>query len=328
MGDPIDVLLLFALPASGKSEVRKYLGQIPPERRRAEFHLADPVQIDDFPYVHAMRSVDAALAGMGEPALFFHAPDRSFIDPWDWGTLTRLVDADWRELASPPTAPDDDAAGAPALWLFERIDEAALRAGARIKLSVLRPEVREALAERLAPLAAELAHERRQRLAGSTLGRTVIIEFARGGPHGARPPIEAPSGYAYALSQLSPELLERAAILYVWVTPEESRRKNEERADPADPGSILHHGVPLEVMLGEYGCDDIEWLLETSDRPDTVRIEAHGRTFYLPLARFDNRVDGTSFVRGPRDDWPEAAVAALHAALKDALDRIAALRCA
>jgi len=75
-------------------------------------------------------------------------------------------------------------------------------------------------------------------------------------------------------------------------------------------------------MLGDYGCDDIEWLLDRSDRPGTVRIEAHGRTFHIPAARFDNRVDRTSFVRKPKAQWTPAEVAALRDGLKTALDAL------
>ena len=74
--------------------------------------------------------------------------------------------------------------------------------------------------------------------------------------------------------------------MYAWVAPAESRRKNAARTNPDDPGSILHPGVPLEVMRTDYGCGDIGWLLESSDQPGSVRIDAHGRVFHLPIARF------------------------------------------
>ena len=105
--------------------------------------------------------------------------------------------------------------------------------------------------------------------------------------------------------------------------PEESRRKNHERTDPNDPGSILHHGVPMAVMLGDYGCDDMEWLIRQSDRPDTVRVETRGSVYHLPVARFDNRVDKTTFVRAERGAWKPADVAALHAGLAEAFGRLA-----
>jgi hypothetical protein len=149
------------------------------------------------------------------------------------------------------------------------------------------------------------------------------MECARGGRQGSSMPLPAPYGYLYSLAQLSEPILERASILYVWVTPEESRRKNTERADPNDPGSILHHGVPMPVMLGDYGCDDMEWLIGQSDHPDTVRIEAHGKTFHLPVARFDNRKDKTTFVRGEQAQWRKDDVQALHGGLSEAFARLA-----
>jgi len=39
----IDTLLLLALPASGKSEVRKYLASLTPEQCRNELHMGPTV---------------------------------------------------------------------------------------------------------------------------------------------------------------------------------------------------------------------------------------------------------------------------------------------
>ncbi|MBI5549217.1 MAG: hypothetical protein HY901_35480 [Deltaproteobacteria bacterium] len=133
-------------------------------------------------------------------------------------------------------------------------------------------------------------------------------------------PLLPPYGYQHSLSLLSPELLARSSILYVWVTPEESRRKNIERANPTKQkaGNVhlsLHHGVPMAVMLNEYGCDDIEYLMSLSDKPDTVKVEAHGKAWRLPIGRFDNRQDKTTFVREPRDAWSPDDIKALHQGL-------------
>ena len=46
------VVLLQALPASGKSEVRNFMANIEPERLKKEFHIGENLQLDDFPYVH------------------------------------------------------------------------------------------------------------------------------------------------------------------------------------------------------------------------------------------------------------------------------------
>ena len=152
-------------------------------------------------------------------------------------------------------------------------------------------------------------------------GATTVIEFARGGPEGAEPPLPAPLGYQYSVAQLAPDILRRAAILYVWVTPDESRRRNLDRAKPGPEGdaSILHHGVPEVVMRGDYGMDDIEWLLEASGRPGTIAIDAWGERFEIPTARFDNREDRTSFLRADPSEWPADQVAEIHRHLTEAL---------
>ncbi|MCS6914248.1 MAG: hypothetical protein RMK29_19670 [Myxococcales bacterium] len=316
----IDTLLLLALPASGKSEVRRYLAHLSPEQARQDFHLGETVQLDDYPYVHMMRRVSQELRALGQPPVFFANDEDPMLEPRDWGMLIELLNEDHEDLLQRRRHRPAGAAS----WLLDRYDAARSRVGAKPAFVSLPPAVRARLQDALEREAAELLESKNAGIPETLQGRTVVIEFARGGRQGATMPLPAPFGYRYSLSRLSPQILQRASILYIWVTPEESRRKNAERADPNNPGSILHHGVPMRVMLEDYGCDDMEWLISQSDRPGTVRIEAHGQTFYLPVARFDNRQDKTTFVRADRSAWRQQDVAALHAGLKEALDRLVA----
>ncbi len=228
--------------------------------------------------------------------------------PLDWGTLIELLNEDFDDVVQQRRP----APAAAAEWLFERFDQARRRVGCPPELGALAGPLRRDLANAGIP--------------ESLPGRTIVIEAARGGPDGAAMPLPPPLGYRYSLARFSDAILSKAAILYVWVTPEESRRKNLERTDPNDPGSILHHGVPLAVMMGDYGCDDMAWLIQHSDQPDTVRIETRGRTFNLPIARFDNRADKTTFVRADPATWKPGEVAALHAGLAAALGNLAGRR--
>ncbi len=312
MANHIDTLLLLALPASGKSEARRFLLHFPLEKRLELFHVADTVQLDDFPYVHFMRCVDDALVELGQERVFFRGPDSGFQEKLDWGTLLHLVGDDYAVMKdrSAPSPTQDPKV------LFERIDRARAAVGAPTFFDSLDAGVRDQLADKMNEETARLVDELFGARPETIDDKTLVIEFARGGPEGSDMPIPAPHGYQWNLAQLPAALLERAAILYIWVTPEESRRKNVERADPNDPGSILAHSAPEEVMRGDYGCDDIEYLIEQSSVPDTIQIEAHGRTFSLPICRFDNREDKTTFLRGDPDQWPADAVQALHEGLE------------
>lgn len=320
MAKLIDVVLLLALPASGKSEVRRYLGSLSPQACREEMHLGETVQLDDYPYVHLMRRISQELRDLGHDGVFFDSNDVPMKEGRDWGTLIELLNGDFADLMQ-RRRPAPSSAGA---WLLDRFDAARERVGADPSFRKLPPELRPKLVAAIEPDAAELLRDKNAGVPETLEGKTIVIEFARGGPDGSAMPLEAPCGYRYSLGRLSPEILGRAAILYIWVMPEESRRKNQERADPNNPGSILHHGVPMAVMLGDYGCDDMEWLAARSPRPGTVAVEAHGRTFYLPLARFDNRKDKTSFVRADPRTWNKEDVHALHSGLAEALGRLRA----
>jgi len=76
--------------------------------------------------------------------------------------------------------------------------------------------------------------------------KTLLVEFSRGGS----------SGYGAALERLSPDILRRAAALYVSVSFEESWRRNIARYDEKKRDGILTHSVPHEEMERSYGTDD------------------------------------------------------------------------
>ncbi len=77
-------------------------------------------------------------------------------------------------------------------------------------------------------------------------GRTVIVEFSRGGER----------GYRDAFARLHPRVLERGAILYLQVSMEESWRRNLARYDRARRDGILTHSVPWEEYERTYRIDD------------------------------------------------------------------------
>jgi len=321
MSNVLDVVLLLALPASGKSEVRRYMASLTPEQCRAEFPMGPTVQLDDYPYVHMMRRTSKEASKLGLGAMFFDADSLPMKEPLDWGTLVELLNEDYDDLV----ARRRPAPASAATWLLDRFDAARRKVGAAPALGALDPKLRAEVVAALEPEARQLLKDKNDGVPDTLEGRTIVIEAARGGPDKAPLPLPEPLGYRYSIARFSDAILARAAILYVWVTPEESRRKNHERTDPNDPGSILHHGVPMAVMLGDYGCDDMEWLIQHSDRPDTIRIETRGRTYHLPVARFDNRKDKTTFVRADRSQWKPEDVAALHSGLSGALERLSRL---
>ena len=313
MGSRLDTLLLLALPASGKSELRRYLASVDPEVAATDFRLGPTVQLDDYPYVHMMRRIDGELGRRGVASVFFPALDRPFRNGHDWATLIELVNEDYAALGTRPPVPAQ-----PTAWLLERIDRARRDAGVPAPFDHIPEEVVEELEAALDTEVAELADGRSRTLASYEPGEsTVLIEFARGGPDGAEPPLPAPHGYAFSLSFLSVHILRRGAALYVWVTPEESRRRNVERTRPGPEGdaSILHHGVPEAVMRENYGVDDFPWLLAEGGG-EMLAVEAGDARYSIPAAVFDNRVDHTSFLRADPGEWDHARVATLHAELK------------
>ncbi|MEK8023186.1 MAG: hypothetical protein AAB229_05195 [Candidatus Hydrogenedentota bacterium] len=318
MKPPLQTILLLALPASGKSEVRRYIDHVDAATRARDLRMGPTVQLDDFPYVHMMRCVDDALEQFGKARHYFAASDRPFIDARHWGTLIELLNEDYDDLVArrrvlPPQ---------PGRSMLDRMDAAAGIAGATMLLDRIAGPVLERLIAAIEKDARAVTEEKIAAIPDSLDGKTLVIEFSRGGPENATMPLPDPVGYRFALSRLLPAILEKATVLYIWVEPEESRRKNLARSKPDEQGSILHHGVPEIVMRVDYGCDDIAWLLEQSSVPGSVTIENRGRTFHIPTARFDNRVDKTSFLRGEPSAWNAADVKALHEGLCSAISSL------
>lgn len=322
MSETFDIVLLLALPASGKSEVRRFLANVEPERLKKEFHIGANLQLDDFPYVHMMRRADDELAKLGQARIFFKAGDKPFQDTRDWGTLIHLLNEDYRDLMGKNVVKADSAAD----LLMRRIDAAGEKAKISPRLAKLDKAAWTTVSAALEKEARAMLDEKHAAYPASFEGKTIVIEAARGGPDGSTYPLQDPLGYQYSLRELDPEILKKAVILYVWVTPEESRRKNTARTNPNDPGSILHHGVPMEVMLNDYGCDDMDYLEKNSEVPGTITVKAQGKSYHLPIGRFDNRVDKTSFLRVEKKDWDPKKVADVTSGIKGATDKLFSMK--
>lgn len=322
MKSVIDTLLIFSLPASGKSEVRRYLAHLTPTQCREEFGIGPTLQLDDYPYVHLMHRIDDELVKLGGESVYYKGPDRPFVDDWTWAALIELLNEDYRHLMGGKQV---EAASAAQL-LFDRLDAAHAKAGLLRHLGEVPWRIRTELGKILEKECRAELDALNKQAAEDKKGKTVVIEAARGGPSGSAFPLTPPHGYETAFQRLAPEILEKASILYVWVEPKESRRKNIERGRPDGAGSILHHSVPGEVMLGQYGCDDMAWLISESDRPGSIRVERivesggkhQAKIFHVPVGRFDNREDKTSFVRVAREEWKPDDVAKIHEGLKQA----------
>ncbi len=324
--ETLDTVLLFSLPASGKSETRTYMASLTPEQCVRDMAMGPTAQLDDYPYVHLMHRIDDELLANGYHHLFYKGPNRPFQDDWTWATLIALLNEDYDDLVHGRQHHPTSAAQ----LLFDRLDAARQKSEQLPVMGEIPYRVRKKVAEALEEECKKDLEARNRQAAEGTKGRTIVIEAARGAPNGSAFPVTPPQGYMSAFQQLSPRILERAVVLYIWVDPTESRRKNIERGLPNAQGSILNHSVPMEVMLSQYGTDDMAWLIEQSDKPNTVRVEriveegGHfvNKIYHLPAARFDNRTDKTSFVRKPRDSWTQEEIKTIHGELSRALQTL------
>ncbi len=108
---------------------------------------------------------------------------------------------------------------------------------------------------------------------------TILIEFSRGKEHG---------GYSDAFSHFSPDLLEKAAVLYIEVSWEESLRKNRGRYNPQRKDSILEHGLSDEKMERLYHQNDWEDISAVS--PHYLNVQG----IEIPYVVFNNEDDVTT----------------------------------
>lgn len=310
-------ILLLALPASGKSEVRNFMLHMDPEKLQTEFHIGATLQLDDYPYVNFLRCIDIALEKEGQPRIFYPSNDKPLTDGRDWATFMQLLNEDYHNLYNRLSVRCDSAAA----YLFERIDRAASAVGLSMRLAELPSSARQHIRQTLEASAAVIVHDLEKQYPDSFHNKTLLIECARGGKDGSCMPLSGTQGYQFSLPYLSNDLLEHAAVLYIRCTPEQSRARNFKRSEGnTDQASNLFHGVPMDVMMGDYGCDDMLYLLETSTVENTITLQAHGKTYHLPVGVFDNRKDQTSFLRRDQSTWTKAEIDTVTKGIRAATD--------
>lgn len=340
----IPVVLLCALPASGKSESRAFLRSLPVEKSRAEFKIGFPtVQLDDYPYVEMLKFFDKELKAQGQERPFYYSEYYTFKNPYTWGVLVEMLNEDYFDVINKHAVETTT----PTKWICDRIIRISEKHGLGNPFANITPAAMEKLYERYNDHCAKFIKEKNEYATTFTKDRTIIIEFARGGGCGSRRypdffPLPEPFGYQYSLRQFCPEILSSCAMLYIQVTPEQSFEKNLARAPPVGytgPTDIFH-SVPDCVMLCDYGCDDFEYLLKKSDKENTIKVEkydckcgCHGgpdlcegcvkkgekggekKVYYIPVGVFDNREDLTTFCRGEPKDWPKESIEKIYKAM-------------
>ncbi len=307
-------VLLLGLPASGKSEIREFINNNN-QQHITTLHFGENLQLDDFPYVHFFFLFDEELVKFGQKRVFYSEQD-PFIDDRDWGTLVNLINDDYHLLKEKKKVITDTSV----TYLFDRIQKASEKVGIKRDLFDYPSDVFNNLVSNLTEDANKIINNNNAQCDLDLEDKTLVIEMARGGEDGASMPLTGAKGYQYSLAWLDEDILKDATILYVWVTPEESRRKNADRCDPNDPGSNLHHGVSIRVMLNDYGCDDMIYLRDNSDKKDTVKVSKDGNDYYLPIGVFDNRDDKTTFLRADHTTWKQENIDRIANGLKSATD--------
>ena len=336
MRPTIPVLLLLALPASGKSETRKCLKMIQTQEpeKFSKLGIGETVDLDDFPYVDFMRLIDEVCSDLDQPSIFFDGSNGGFVDPLIWLLLIHLLNEDFEDIIKPrPQLTQLEAV----FDMFDRIDRAGQKVGFESGLTDLSDGRRQTLAEAIVIMvndqnfkgmsaAKKLVREPYYWRVDSLEGRTVVIEFSRGVPKGSPATPFFPFGYRHSLAMFSNEILATACVLYIKVTLEDSIRKDAERATPPEgcEDSTMYHGLPRAVREGSYWGDDFDDLRQGDD---FLYFEDCNETkTALPVAIFDNTGSGcTDIFRLPSEEWTAEATAEAAAKLVAAFAELTGL---
>jgi len=91
------IIFLTGRPAAGKSEIIDYLKNCSTEERLSRFHIADFIEIDDFPMLWTWFEEDALLERMGKPRLHSDK-DGYFKFPYLWNLLIERIDMEYKKL--------------------------------------------------------------------------------------------------------------------------------------------------------------------------------------------------------------------------------------
>ena len=129
MSQPLPILMFCSLPASGKSESRRYLKSLNKEQTE-KFHLGETsTQVDDYPYVDAMRKIDEAADKVFGEWIFYDKESYRLKTAYDWGSLIYMINDDYFDVKRcNPHIPQrflDD----PVSWLLNRYDVAGVKTG-------------------------------------------------------------------------------------------------------------------------------------------------------------------------------------------------------
>lgn len=330
MRPAIKTLLLIALPASGKSEARKCLKHAFTPEEFAKLGIGETVDLDDYPYVEFERLVDVVCRNLGWSDIFFDGPDGGFIDPLEWLVLIELLNEDFQDLTKPrPQITSREVVED----LFERFDRAGRKVGMAPRLAKLSDHGRELLIDAILDevanpegmsAAKRLVKEPYFWRVDNLDGRTVVIEFSRGIPKDSSLPPEFPFGYTHSLAQLSPEILETASVLYIWVTLEDSIRKDKAR-NVKSGDSTMNHGLSDVVREGAYWGDDFDSM--GGHRGRLLILGGGCRPLVLPTAVFDNTGVGcTDVFRRKPETWTPEEISSAKAKLQTAFAQLKVLR--